>query len=492
VPAAGVPNRVQLITYPDSLGGDLPTLVQILDEEFPGLFPGGIHLLPPFPSSGDRGFAPIRYDEIDPRFGSWADIHALGERAPVMLDLMVNHASARSPQFLDYLAQGSASPWADLFIPLRKIWPGGDPDPTDLARLFLRREHPWSTYEIGEPSVSTRVWTTFGKTDPSEQVDLDWRSREFGALVEEHFARFAANGVRMVRLDAVGYLAKRAGTSCFMVQPDTDEILAWLEALAADHGITLLPEVHAKPSIARALSARGSWSYDFILPYRILEALILRRPERLATYLADRPSHCFTMLDCHDGIPLKPDLDGLYDPDDARTVVGACLARGGNLSRVVAREHQDPDGFDAHQIRGTLYSLLGRDDDALVAARALQLFAPGIPQVYYVGLLAGENDQAAGERTGDGREINRHNYTRDEVRAARRRPVVARIERLIRLRNSHPAFAGRFTSCSTDGGVLRLVWQAGDQRATLDVDVRESRSHVEVTDDPGGCERLPI
>jgi sucrose phosphorylase len=387
-----------------------------------------------------------------------------------------------------FLGRGEASPWADLFIPLDKVWPGGEPDPSELARLFLRRERPWSTFPVGDPPIPTRVWTTFGKTDPSEQIDLDWRSGAFGALLGEHFARFAANGVRMVRLDAVGYLAKRAGTSCFMVQPDTDEILAWLEALAGRHGITLLPEVHAKPAIARGLSERGSWVYDFILPYRIFEALILRRPDRLAAHLADRPSRCVTILDCHDGIPLKPDLDGLYDAADARTVVETCLARGGNLSRVVAREHQDPDGFDAHQVRGTLYSLLGCDDDALVAARALQLFAPGIPQVYYVGLLAGVNDEAAGERTGDGREINRHDFTLDEVRAARRRPVVQRLERLIRLRNRHPAFAGTFTAALTEAGRLRLAWQAGNQRAALDVDVRDGRSLVEVTDERGDGE----
>ncbi len=95
------------------------------------------------------------------------------------------------------------------------------------------------------------------------------------------------------------------------------------------------------------------------------------------------------MLDCHDGVPVKPDLDGLYRPEDARRVVQTCLDRGGNLSLVVSSEHQDPDGFDVHQIRGTYYSLLDCDDDAYIAARAIQFFAPGVPQVYYVGLLAG-------------------------------------------------------------------------------------------------------
>jgi len=180
-----VKNKVQLITYPDGLGGDLPTLASVLDEEFPGLFPGGVHLLPPFPSSSDRGFAPLTYDAIETRFGTWEDVRRLGERAPLLLDLMVNHLSARSPQFADFLARGQASSWADLFIPLDKVWPGGEPVEADLARIFLRRPRPWSTFQVGNPPTPTRVWTTFGKTDPSEQIDMDWRSRQFRELITQ-------------------------------------------------------------------------------------------------------------------------------------------------------------------------------------------------------------------------------------------------------------------------------------------------------------------
>ena len=60
-----VKNQVQLITYPDSLGGDLKTLNQVLTTYFPNTFKGGIHILPPFPSSGDRGFAPLTYFGIE-------------------------------------------------------------------------------------------------------------------------------------------------------------------------------------------------------------------------------------------------------------------------------------------------------------------------------------------------------------------------------------------------------------------------------------------
>jgi sucrose 6(F)-phosphate phosphorylase len=477
-----VRNKVQLITYPDGLGGNLRSLGQVVDEHFPGLFQGGIHVLPPFPSSGDRGFAPLTYDEVDPRFGSWDDIRKLSERHDILLDMMVNHVSSRSPYFQDFLAKGRASEWADLFITLDKVWADGVPVQEDVDKIFLRRPRPWSTFQAGTPAATEGVWTTFGKTDPSEQIDMDWRSSCFRSIVAGFFDRFSSNGVKIVRLDAVGYLAKRAGTSCFFVQPETGEILSWLEGLAEQVGMALLPEVHGRQEVQRYLARRGSWMYDFILPYRILESLVLRSPVHLAAYLAERPHHQFTMLDCHDGIPLKPDLDGLYDGGEVRRVVEVCLARGGNLSLVYSPEHRDSDGFDVHQIRGTFYSLLDRDDDAYIAARAIQLFAPGVPQIYYVGLLAGENDLEAVSRTGDGREINRHNFSLDEIRAAAGRSVVMRLERLIRLRNSHPAFDGDFEVLISGRDRMRLVRHAGDQSCLLEVNLRSFRTSVTLTD----------
>ena len=115
---------------------------------------------------------------------------------------------------------------------------------------------------MGTPATPLPVWTTFGKTDPSEQIDMDWRSPQFRSVIERVFERFSSNGVRIVRLDAVGYLAKRAGTSCFCVQPETDEILDWLDGLAGRYDMAILPEVHARdgdpagPRGARLLDLR--------------------------------------------------------------------------------------------------------------------------------------------------------------------------------------------------------------------------------------------
>ena len=92
----------------------------------------------------------------------------------------------------------------------------------------------------------------------------------------------------------------------------------------------------------------------------------------------------------------SPDLDDILEIEESRQIVEMCLQRGANLNRILSDQHKSHADFDAHQINCTYYSALGCNDDAYLAARAIQFFAPGVPQVYYVGLLAGQNDQTGG------------------------------------------------------------------------------------------------
>ena len=102
-------------------------------------------------------------------------------------------------------------------------------------------------------------------------------------------------------------------------------------------------------------------------------------------------------------------------------------------------------------------------------ARAIQFFAPGVPQVYYVGLLAGENDMALLAKSGVGRDINRHYYTTEEINRALQRPVVQSLFELIRFRNWHPAFDGVFSLLETGESEITLCWDNGNARAVLEV-----------------------
>jgi sucrose phosphorylase len=143
--------------------------------------------------------------------------------------------------------------------------------------------------------------------------------------------------------------------------------------------------------------------------------------------------------------------------------------------------------MDVHQIRGTYYSMLDCNDTAYLAARAIQFFTPGIPQVYYVGLMAGKNDNEAVERTGEGREINRHNYTLAEISRETKKDVVKRLITLIRFRNAHPAFGGTFKVDACDDQSINLSWNDGDASTNLVVKLHPLSATI-LYNEPGNKE----
>lgn len=481
--------RPQLLTYPDSLGGSIQAISNLLAGPLNGLF-SGVHILPPFPSSGDRGFAPLTYREIDPRFGTWADISQLAEDYDVVLDLMVNHISRQSPEFSDFERRGRRSQYADLFLTVDKIWPSADPPAEDVSRIFLRKPRdPFTTITVKDTGEKEEVWTSFGAERWSEQIDIDVKSNVGRALISEWLRLFASHGVKIVRLDAVGYVIKKAGTSCFMVEPEIYEFLDWVAGVADSHGLVVLPEVHDYYTTHEKLTARGYWSYDFVLPGLVLHSLETRSARKLAAHLSQSPQRRFTTLDCHDGIPIQPDLQGILDREEIIDLVGHVERVGGNVNRLLSGSHSD--GLDAHQLNCTYYAALGCNDDKYVAARAIQLFAPGIPQIYYVGLLAGDNDYDAMDQVKDGRAINRHNFTDEEIALALARPVVQRILRLIKLRQSHPAFEGSLEVESGAPGSLQLRWKRHQDTCELNVDMA-SDICVVTTRDPTSSDQFLV
>jgi sucrose 6(F)-phosphate phosphorylase len=194
-----------------------------------GLF-AGVHILPPYPSTGDRGFSPSTYHEIDPRFGSWQDIAAIGRDFDVLLDVMVNHISRQSTSFRDFAQHGRASRYADMFLTLDKFWPGGQPDPRDVAKIFLRKpEQPFSDIPIAATGQVERVWTTFGTRDWSEQIDLDVNAPITRELFRQILGEMSQHGVRVLRLDAIAFVTKKPGTNCFFVEPDIYEFIDWMQ-----------------------------------------------------------------------------------------------------------------------------------------------------------------------------------------------------------------------------------------------------------------------
>jgi sucrose phosphorylase len=161
--------------------------------------------------------------------------------------------------------------------------------------------------------------------------------------------------------------------------------------------------------------------------------------------------------------------DGILPEGEIRELVKTIHERSGGES--LKATGASARNLDLYQVNCTFYDALGGRDDEYLLARALQFFAPGIPQVYYVGLMAGHNDLARLHKTGEGRDINRHAFSEAEILRQLQLPVVQGLCRLIRFRNNHPAFSGEFCILdSSDDSVLRLRWSAGPEWAELDVD----------------------
>ena len=204
------------------------------------------------------------------------------------------------------------------------------------------------------------------------------------------------------------------------------------------------------------------------------------------------------MLDTHDGIgviDVGPDrrgaeiLPGLLTSEEIDNLVETIHARSNGESRQATGAAAN--NLDLYQVNCTFYDALGRRDEEYLIARALQFFAPGIPQVYYVGLLAGANDLDLLRRTGVGRDINRHYYSRREIDSALTRPVVQSLFELIRFRNTHPAFAGEFRLLPCADHEIHVEWRNGDQWARLEADLKATTATI-FHSATGGERRCPV
>lgn len=482
---------VQLITYADRLAGSIPGLTRMLGSgPLAGLFTG-VHVLPFFtPYDGaDAGFDPADHREVDARLGTWDDVAELGRTAQTCVDLIVNHVSADSAWFRDVVEHGDASPYAGMFLTFDGLFPAGATEEQLLTIYRPRPGLPFTAMRLG--GRKRLVWTTF----TSQQIDLDLRDPQARGYLTEIIEALAAHGVTMVRVDAVGYAVKTPGTSSFM----TPETFAFIEELSGQMralGLEVLVEVHSYYERQIEIARHVDRVYDFGLPPLVLHALHAGDVAPLVRWLSVRPVNCVTVLDTHDGIgvidvgadatadPDGPPSPGLLTPDQLDALVESIHAASGGSSRLATGAAAS--NLDLYQVNCTFYDALGRDDVRYLVARMIQFMAPGIPQVYYVGLLAGTNDLDLLARTGVGRDVNRHHYTPDEVEEALRRPVVGALASLVRLRNAHPAFGGAF-SCGAGAtpGALWMSWDLGGEHVSLETDTAQGTFTLEWTTPDG-------
>ena len=236
------------------------------------------------------------------------------------------------------------------------------------------------------------------------------------------------------------------------------------------------------------MAEKGYRVYDFALPMLLLHALFTGETKNLAHWLNICPRNQFTTLDTHDGIGVV-DVRGLLTDEQIDRTKEIIYAKNPLSQKLVTTAAYK--SLDIYQINCSYYSALGNNDAAYLLARAVQMFAPGIPQVYYVGMLAGENDIELVEATKNGRDINRHSYTVEEISREVKRPVVRALFNLMKFRNDFPAFQGDCT-VGASGSTLNIRRVFGGHWAELAADMKSHDFSIMYSEPGGNTKELKL
>ena len=312
------------------------------------------------------------------------------------------------------------------------------------------------------------------------QMDLNIKSPLVWDYYHDTLEKLSSYGVAIVRLDAFAYAPKEPGEKNFLNDPGTWDLLQKIDDIASEYGLTLLPEIHASYSekIYSILAEKGYMVYDFFLPGLLIDAFVRKNGiylKKWADEVIEKNIRTVNMLGCHDGIPLL-DLKGLLPEEDIQKLIDVVVARGGYVKDL----HGAKNVY--YQVNATYYSALGEDDRRMLAARAIQLFLPGKPQIWYLDLFAGKNDYEAMRKAGPGghKEINRTNLSLEEVEELLSKDVVTKQLELLRFRNTCPVFtedAEIAVDCNET--VMTITWTNACGSATLTVDFDKDSYQIE-------------
>jgi sucrose phosphorylase len=470
-----------ILVYAERVGGNLGEIEKLLAGPLADF--DGIHVLPFFhPYDGDdAGFDPIDHSIVDPRLGTWADFKRISATHELTADLIVNHASYLSPEFKDWQEKGQASEFDGMFLTFDVVFPNGGSEEGITSFYRPRPGMPFTAYEVG--GKRRLVWTTFM---PS-QVDIDIKHDAGQAYLVRVLEALKSGGVKVVRLDAVGYAVKTPGTDSFMTK-ETLDFVGEITKLIQSYDMRVLVEVHAHYTQQLQIAPLVDLIYDFQTAPLLLHSFFTGTVDRLNDWFSIRPDNCLNVLDTHDGYGVIDggpigDKPGIITQDEMAHIFEVAKKNTNGHSAIASVV---PQWFSLpHQINATLPNIVA-DDTAYVIMRAVQFFLPGEPQVYYVGLFNGMDDRELFERTGQGRDTNRHNYTPAEIKTALEQPVTQAIIALARVRK-HAAFEGEFSFEVLGKGSIALRWVNGEAKLSLEFNTTVGAASfvIEATDATG-------
>lgn len=433
-----------LITYADMVQQEgerpLATLKRFLEKRLPGAF-RTVHILPFSPWTSDDGFSVVDYRKVDSRYGNWEDVEALAQSFQLMFDLVLNHCSAESPWFRDFV--GGIEPGKDYFI---------SADPTvDHSQVVRPRPWPLLT-KVMTRDGEQHVWTTFSE----DQVDLNWQNPNVLFEFIDILFFYISKGMRIIRLDAVAFLWKRLGTSCIHLEETHEMVKLFRDIvdMVAPQTIILtetnVPNEENLSYFGR--SDEAHMVYQFSLPPLVLYSLLRGTCVELRQWAESLPelAENTTFLNftaSHDGIGMRP-LQGLVSDADLDWLVQEIRARHGLVST-----RRMPDGSESpYELNITFASALSEANDPklgrqrFLCSQAIAMSMRGIPALYFHSLMGTVNDVQGVQAQGHPRAINRKKWDEQELgilleqEESEASKIFATLRALLRRRGDYPAF----------------------------------------------------
>lgn len=316
------------------------------------------------------------------------------------------------------------------------------------------------------------------------QMDVNANSPLVWEFYEDTLKKLSNFGCKILRLDAFAYLHKEVGETNFFNKPGTWEYLDKIKKIAQQYNLLLLPEIHAEFGLGlhEEVAKEGYYIYDFFFPGLVIHTLETASNKALIAWVNEinaKGYNTVNMLGCHDGIPVL-DLKGknnqgiyqkgLLSDDEIDFIMNTIMERGGRVKNLY-----DAAGnkISYYQINATFFSALGENEQKLLLARAIQMFMPGIPQVWYLDIFAGKNDYQAADKGGSGghKEINRTTLTLKDIEKGLSEKIVLNQLEIMRLRNTLSAFSGKLRINKTLKNKIDWIWENGQDFAQLQVNL---------------------
>ncbi|CAM2809368.1 alpha-amylase family glycosyl hydrolase [Flavobacterium frigoris] len=327
------------------------------------------------------------------------------------------------------------------------------------------------------------------------QMDVNAASPLVWDFYEETLKKLRGYGCNILRLDAFAYLHKQVGESNFFNKPGTWEYLERIKQIAQRNDLILLPEIHAEYGLHLhdEVANEGYTIYDFFLPGLTIHTIENKTSKALLSWAKEiiaKGYKTVNMLGCHDGIPVLDlkgkDVNGVYnqgllEDDEIEGIMNTIMERGGRVKNLY-----DPSGkkISYYQVNATFFSALGEDEQKLLLARAIQMFMPGIPQVWYLDVFAGKNNYEAADNGGSAghKEINRTALTMQDIEQGLKTDVVKKQLEIIRLRNTSDAFLGKVEINDALDDALDIKWTNNKSVAHLIADLKTCHFTIDQID----------